>query len=219
MWDTNLILDRWWYLSRVPVVNEVENDIINTKIQNCKHLHAILYESQDHALPGRKLSASACFAFQWYCGNLTNECSFTYSSSSVKCPFCWNWMLGSFKLRKKKKKVLPSLAKMNGSESNFSFHHVPLFWIQQTTYVNFAKEWPLKWRKIELEQIFYCDEGITWPKIFLQNNCGSNKHLAGARARFTRTRLLSVQFNYSLTRMWRRSKFLRNGKTTFKKMY
>ena len=95
---------------------------------------------------------------------------------------------------------------MNGSESNFSFHHVPLFWIQQTTYVNFAKEWPLKWRKIELEQIFYCDEGITWPKIFLQNNCGSNKHLARARARFTWTRLLSVQFNYSLIRMWKERK-------------
>ena len=82
---------------------ERDGDIINTKIKNCKHLHALLYEWQDHALPGQKLSTSACFAFRWYCGNLTNECSFTYSSSSVKCPFCWNWMLGSFKLRKKKK--------------------------------------------------------------------------------------------------------------------
>ena len=36
----------------------------------------------------------------------------------------------------------------------------------------------------------------------------------GSRALFTQTRLLSTQFNYSLIRTWRRSKFLRNRKTT-----
>lgn len=201
------------------MLNEVEiSSTAKYKIASTYTLSFNRIESQDQVISGLQLSTSACFAFQWYCGNLTNECSFTYSSSSVKCQFCCNWMLSSFKLRKKKKKCSLHLQK-NDRESNFSFHHVPFFWIQQTTYVNFSKEWPLQWRKIELGQIFSCNEGITWPKIFLQNNCGSNKYLVGARARFTRTSLLSVQFNYSLIRARGRSKFLRNRKTTFIKMY
>ena len=94
------------------------------------------------------------------------------------------------------------------------FHHVPFLWINQTA------SWRSKWRKIfSLGEFFSRDVGITWPKFFLQNNCGSNKYLVGARARFTRTRLLGIQFNYSSIRTWRRSKFLRNRKTTFTKAW
>ena len=94
------------------------------------------------------------------------------------------------------------------------FHHVPFLWINQTA------SWRSKWRKIfSLGKFFSRDVGITWPKFFLQNNCGSNKYLVGERARFTRTRLLGIQFNHSSIRTWRRSKFLRNRKTTFTKTW
>ena len=129
MWDTNLILDRWWYLSRYPCwtrwgYHQHQNTklqapilspliVLNRKIKLYLSFNCI--ESQDQVISVWQLSTSICFAFQWYCGNLTNECSFTYSSSSVKCQFYWNWMLSNFKPRKKKTKkkhkVLPSFAK------------------------------------------------------------------------------------------------------------
>ena len=93
------------------------------------------------------------------------------------------------------------------------FHHVSFLWINQTA------SWRSKWRKIfTLGKFFSRDMGITWPKIFLQNNCESKKYLVGARARFTRTRLLGIQFNYSSIHTWR-SKFLTNRKTTFTKTW
>ena len=49
-------------------------------------------ESQDQVISSRKLSTLACFAVQRYFENLTNECSFTYLPSSLKCKFCWNWL-------------------------------------------------------------------------------------------------------------------------------
>ena len=75
------------------------------------------------------------------------------------------------------------------------FHRVPFLWINQTA------SWRSKWRKIfSLGKFFSRDMGITWPKIFLQNDFESKKY-------------------YSSIRTWRRSKFLRNRKTTFTKTW
>ena len=88
-----------------PMLNEVGiSSTPKYKIASTYTLSFNCIESQDQVISVRQLSTSICFAFQWYCGNLTNECSFTYTSSSVKCQFYWNWMLSSFKPRKKTKK-------------------------------------------------------------------------------------------------------------------
>lgn len=83
-------------------------------------------------------------AFQRYhvYESLTNLCS------SVKCKFCRNWLLTSFKYQKNE--ILFSLKK-DGSENNRAFQQVPFFWIHQTT-----SEWPSKWRKMWLFRLGKC---------------------------------------------------------------
>ena len=126
-------------------------------------------ESQDQVISSRKLSTLACFAFQRYFGNLTNECSFTYSFSSVKCKFCWNWLPSGSKPHEKTKCSLNLQKTVLLTVCHF-------FWINQTS------SWRSKWRKIlSLAKSFSRDVGITWPKIFIQNNCGSNKYLVGGK--------------------------------------
>ena len=86
-------------------------------------------------MTGRKLNAFARLAFQRYFikGNLTNVCSFTESSSSVKCKLCGNWLLRSFwpfpLFRYKKMSVKET--------SFFTMCHYSEF--HQTTYVNFRR--------------------------------------------------------------------------------
>ena len=87
------------------------------------------------------------------------------------------------------------------SMGHSTFHHVPFFWIHQTTYISIRRNDIQNDVKFWVWANFFSrDVGITWPKIFLQDNCGSSKYFMGARAGFIRTRLLSIQFHHSLAR-------------------
>lgn len=47
VWDTNLILDRWLYLSRVPMLNEVEISL--TEKYRIASTHTLLFHRKDTA--------------------------------------------------------------------------------------------------------------------------------------------------------------------------
>ena len=47
MWDTNLILDRWLYLSRVPMLNEVEISL--TQKYKIASTHTLFFHRKDTA--------------------------------------------------------------------------------------------------------------------------------------------------------------------------
>ena len=130
-----------------------------------------------------------------------------------------DWLLSTFKPHKKTKCSF-HLQKMV-VKVIFLFTMCHFFKFIKPRTLNLRRNDPWNDVKLSLGKLFLVMKELSDQRSSFKIIADRINTLWGARARFTRTRLLnfSIQFNNSLIRTWGRSEFLRNRKTTYTKMH